>query len=393
MGRELLGAADVSDDRLAVMVADLLGEDTVSLCDVRVDIVDYDLPAITTAGRWWVSGHARGSHGEMPFRMFVKHVQNWSRSPQFAFVPPEIRDIAAASVPWRTEANVYRPDLAQRLPDGFTMPRALAVIDLDELSTAVWLEAIPDHRWPWDPARFERAAYLLGRLAGSSRVAPLAQIDDHQWTVRDYLHGRFEHQVIPMLQDQELWAHPLIANAYGGELRNRMLDALEGVPGWVDELADAPHLAGHGDACPNNLLGTDRPDAFVLIDFGFWKPLPLGFDLGQLLLGDVQIGRRPADDLAATDATIVAAYVKGLVDEGHTPEPAHVARLHALQMTVFSGLSSIPFEHLGAAPSAALEQLAETRAAITTYCLDQIEATNDTARTSAPDDRQRSGTV
>jgi hypothetical protein len=376
MGRELLGAADVSDDQLAAMVADLLGEDTISLRDVHVEVVDYDLPAITTAGRWWVSGVAVGSSGEAPFRMFVKHVQNWSRSPQFALVPAEIREMAAASVPWRTEANVYRSDLATRLPDGLTMPRALAVIDLDELSNVVWLEAIPNRSWPWDIDRFQRAAYLLGRLAGSSHVAPLAQIDDHQWTVRDYFHGRFEHQIVPMLHDHELWAHPLLANAYDRELRDRMLDALDAVPGWVDELADAPHLAGHGDACPNNLLGTNRPDAFVLIDFGFWKPLPIGFDLGQLLLGDIQIGRRPASDLAATDAPIVAAYVEGLGDEGHAPDPAQVARLHALQMTLFSGLSSMPFEHLQAAPSAALEQLAATRAAITTYCLDKIDATN-----------------
>ncbi len=374
MRRELLGAADVSDDQLAAMVADLLGEETVSIRDVRVDAVDYELSAITTAGRWWVSGHAATPNGDAPFRIFVKHVQNWSRSPQFAFVPPEIREMAAASVPWRTEANVYRLNLADRLPEGLSMPRALAVIDLDELSSAVWLEAIPVHQWPWDSDRFKRAAYLLGRLAGSSRVAPLAQIDDHQWTVLDYLHGRFEHQVVPMLRNDELWAHPLLVDAFGHGLRDRMCDALDAVPAWVEELADAPHLVGHGDACPNNLLGADRPDAFVLIDFGFWKPLPLGFELGQLLLGDIQIGRRHADTLAAIDAEIVPAYLEGLIEEGHGAVPAQVARLHALQMAVFSGLSSMPFEHLGDAPSPALERLAATRAAITTYCLDRIEA-------------------
>jgi hypothetical protein len=380
VGRELLGAADVSDDRLAAMVADLLGEDTVSLRDVRVDVVDYDLPAITTAGRWWISGHALGSDGETPFRMFVKQVHNWSRSAQFEFVPPEVREIAAASVPWRTEPNVYRSDLARRLPDGLTMPRALAVIDLDELSSAVWLEAMPNHAWPWDTHRFTRAAYLLGRLAGSPGVAPLAQIDDHQWTVRDYLDGRFHHQVVPMLHDRELWSHPLIAHAYGPGLRERMLDALNSVPAWIEELATAAHLPGHGDACPNNLLGADRPDAFVLIDFGFWKPLPLGFDLGQLLLGDIQIGRRRADDLAELDTAIVTSYLHGLTAEGHTAELAQIARLHALQMTVFSGLSSMPVEHLHAAPSPAVEHLAATRAAITTYCLNQTEAITATAR-------------
>jgi hypothetical protein len=288
--------------------------------------------------------------------------------------------MAAASVPWRTEPNIYRSDLSNRLPEGLSMPRALAVIDLDELSSAIWLEEVPLREWPWDIERFTRAAYLLGRLAGSERVAPLAQIDDHEWTVLDYLYGRFDQQVVPMLRDDELWAHPLLAHAFGPALRERMCDVLDQVPAWFEELAGAPHVVGHGDACPNNLLGAQRPDAFVMIDFGFWKPLPLGFDLGQLLLGDVQIGRRPADDLAAVDAQIVPAYVEGLTDEGYAAEPAKVARLHALQMAVFIGLSSMPFEHLGDPPSPALDRLAATRAAITTYCLDRVEATQVTTQ-------------
>ena len=378
MGRELLGAADVSDDQLATIVAGVLGEETVTLRDVTVDPVDYDLPAITTAGRWWVSGRADTPTGVAAFRVFVKQVHNWSRSPQFAFVPPDLQVVAAASVPWRTEPNIYRSDLSNRLPEGLSMPRALAVIDIDELSSAVWLEEVPLREWPWDIGRFTRAAYLLGRLAGSERVAPLAQIDDHRWTVLDYLHGRFDQQVVPMLRDDELWTHPLLAHAFGDGLRDRMCDVLDQVPAWFEELAEAPHVVGHGDACPNNLLGSPRRDAFVLIDFNFWKPLPLGFDLGQLLLGDVQIGRRPADDLAAVDAQIVPAYVAGLTDEGYAADPAQVLRLHALQMAVFSGLSSMPFEHLGDPPSPALERLAATRAAITTYCLDRVEATQAT---------------
>ncbi|WP_295696919.1 phosphotransferase [Lapillicoccus sp.] len=160
------------------------------------------------------------------------------------------------------------------------------------------------------------SAEPLGRLAASPRVAPLAQIDDHRWSVLDYESGRFERQVVPMLRDDALWTHPLIARTFGDRLRQRMLDTLDDVPAWFQELAAAPHGVGHGDACPNNLLGTDRRDEFVLIDFGFWKPLPLGFDLGQLLLGDVQIGRRSVDDLDLIDAHIVPAYAEGLAAEG-----------------------------------------------------------------------------
>jgi hypothetical protein len=99
------------------------------------------------------------------------------------------------------------------------------------------------------------------------------------------------------------------------------------------------------------------------------------------LLGDVQIGRRGADDLAEVDAEIVAAYIEGLSDEGHPAEPGQVARLHALQMAVFSGLSSVPVEYLGAPPSPARDRLARARASIATYCLDLVDATNGTTRT------------
>lgn len=375
MTRELLGAADVSDEQLSAMVAQLLHEPGVELLEVRVDPVQYDLPAITTAARWWVSGQATTSAGVTPFRIFVKQVQNWCRSPLFAMVPAEMRETAAASVPWRTEAAVYRSDLATRLPAGLSMPRALAVVDIDELSSAVWLEVVPANPWPWDANRYACAAHLLGRLAGNRRVAELAQIDDHQWTMYDYLHGRFEHQVVPMLFDDQLWLHPLISGAYSPELRDRMRAATGRAADWVEELVAAPHAAGHGDACPNNLLGTERQDEFVLIDFGFWKPLPVGFDLGQLLLGEVQLGRAPAAGLADVDRRIVPAFRDGLAAEGCEMDPAKLTRVHALQMTMFSGLSSLPFEHLGSPLTPELRRVAADRAAITAYCLDLVEAT------------------
>ena len=113
-----LGAADVSDAQLARMVADLLHED--------------DGRAGRLAGRPGRLRPARDHHrprgmGERPrrdrraarpFRFFVKQVQAWERPPLFQHVPEEYREMAVAGVPWKTEAEVYRSDLADRLPDG-----------------------------------------------------------------------------------------------------------------------------------------------------------------------------------------------------------------------------------------------------------------------------------
>src|SRR3954471_21074884 len=159
--RDELGPADVTDAQLAAMVATLLHEDEVELLDARVDPVDYDLPAITTGGRWWVSGHVATPCSRAPFRMFVKQVQSWERSPFFEFVPDEFRELAVAGVPWKTEADVYRSELVNRLPEGLTVPRALGVFDLDESSSSIWLAEVPVRPATWDTERYERAAYLL----------------------------------------------------------------------------------------------------------------------------------------------------------------------------------------------------------------------------------------
>lgn len=49
--RTELGPADVDDQALAGMVATELGVPEVELLSCTVDVVDYDIEALTTAGR------------------------------------------------------------------------------------------------------------------------------------------------------------------------------------------------------------------------------------------------------------------------------------------------------------------------------------------------------
>ena len=371
--RDLLGAADVSDTQLADMVASLLHDEVESVHDVAVEPVDYDLPAITTVGRWWVSGAAATPAGEQRFRMFLKHVQAWERHPFFQLVPEEYRADAAAGIPWRTEPLVYRSDLADRLPDGLAMPRALGVFDIDELSAAVWLEEVPAPPATWDLARYGRAAHLLGRLAASRRVSPLGRLGT-DFTLTWYASGRLAIQVVPMLRSDEIWRHPLCA-AFDRELRDRLLTASDRALELAAEIDALPFLTCHGDACPNNLLATERDDEVVVIDFGFWGRMPVGFDLGQLLIGDVQIGKRSADTLAAVDEVIVSAYVDGLRAEGNDIGVDEVRRAHAIQLLLMSGLSSVPFDLFEKPVTADTMRIAADRAEIARYCLDLVDAT------------------
>jgi hypothetical protein len=375
--RSALGPADVSDEQLSGMVADLLGADPAetTVVDSVAQVFPYDLPAITTAGRYWVSGTAEVDGAPKSFRMFVKHIQSWARHPFFAMVPPEQREWAAASVPWRTEALAYRSDLRDRLPQGLVMPRALGVFDLDEDSNAVWLEEVPVVAHEWDLGRYAKAARLLGRHATSAGVMELLDSVGHSMTIQTSHEGRLSMAVLPTLRDDRIWQHPLVAGAFDDDLRARLMEAAHRSAEYAEELSTRPIVASHGDACPNNLLARAGSDDFVLIDYGFWGPGPIGYDLSQLLVGDVQIGRRTADDLADVEDTILPAYVEGMRAEGDTTPADVVRRSHALQLMIFTGLSCLPFEHLGSEPTPELHHLAAQRSGIARFSLDLLDAT------------------
>ena len=156
----------------------------------------------------------------------------------------------------------------------------------------------------------------------------------------------------------------------------RLRVAADAVPAYADELDALPSAASHGDASTNNLLVRADTDELTLIDFGFWTPKPLGFDIRQLLIGEVQLGRRPAADLPAIDAAVTAGYLAGVRDEGDATDPQAIRRCHALCLLLYSGLSLFPWEQLGDPSAITPEQVAAARerAAATRFCLDLAEA-------------------
>ena len=345
--RDELGAADVSDAQLAAMVADLLHEDSVELLDSRVDPVDYDLPAITTGGRWWVSGHVAAQAERAPFRFFVKQVQSWERHPFFEFVPEEFREMAVATVPWKTEAQVYRSDLATRLrPTGSPcLGRSVCSTSMPR-RPAIWLEEVPGAAGPRGTALATSGRRTCSAGSPAARTwRRWPTLRDVDWKLSTYVEGRVNVQVAPMLLGDDIWQHPLTRGLRRGAARPaaRQRPARGECAGRRGRCA-ALRVLSHGDACPNNLLAGERDDELVMIDFGFWGGAPVGFDLSQLLVGDIQIGNRAADDLAELDEAIVAAYVAGLRAEGCEIPEEQVRRAHALCLLIMTGLSTVPFD-------------------------------------------------
>jgi hypothetical protein len=379
----LLGPADVTDDELAAFAAAGLGAGRVTVLTSSAEVFPYDRPAITTAGRYLVTGTARTGTGEVrAFAFFVKVIHAYQRSPLRFAIPAHLRAQAAALIPWRTEADLYRSDLRDRLPAGLTIPRAAAVRDLDAGSAALWLEQVPARRVAWDLRRHARAAYLLGRLAASRAVAPLATAVHGARTPRIYAGTWLAHVALPALTRDDVWAHPLVRGVFDARLRRRLLAAADALPALLDELDDAPAATAHGDACTANLLAAGDRDALVMVDLGFCGQAPLGTDLGQLILGEVQAGQRQPADLPGLEAACLPAYVAGLHAEGGTASLAQVRRTHAALLTVFSALPSIPIEHLHDEPTPRLRRLIHGRAAIARFALDLLDDTTPSTRPS-----------
>jgi hypothetical protein len=382
-GRELLGPADVQDDELAAFAAADLGVQHATVLTSSVQVFPYDRPAITTAGRYLVTGSARTDNGEVrAFSLFVKVIQAYQRSPLRFAVPEHLRAEAAVFIPWHTEADLYRSDLRDRLPGGLTIPRAAAVRDLDADSAALWLEHIPGRRVTWDIERHARAAYLLGRLAACRAVAPVATAVHGARTPRTYADTWLAHIVLPVLAEDEVWAHPLVRDTFDASLRHRLLAAADALPALLDELDAAPIATAHGDACTANLLAARDRDALVMVDLGFCGRAPLGTDLGQLVLGEIQTGQRHPADLPHIEAACLPAYLAGVHAEGGTAGSAQIRRTHAALMTVFSALPSVPIEHLDDEPTPRLRRLFHDRAAIARLVLDLLDDTTPGARPS-----------
>ncbi len=386
---EVLDGDDVTDAVLAQIVAALWQVPTVTLLDTTAEPVAYDVPSILTGARTWVRGHADDGTGPRDFTLFVKRVHNWRHSPAFASVPPEIAEWAAASLPWRAEPLLYASDLADRLPEGLTMPRGLRVEERSDETAVLWLEAVACDPLPWTYDDSVRAARLLGRLAGSARVAPLAGIDTQEWDIQSFVQGRLAHTVLPGLHDDTTWRHPAVAEHFG-DLRDSLVAVAGRLDALATEFAASLHLTAHGDACPNNLLRRAGDPGFTLIDFALWRPQPVGFDLAQLLVGDIQIGRQDVADLPERAEACVGAYVAGLADESVHVPLEQVRRGYAVSLMLFNGLPSLPTEMLQeeAALDAAggvteefrtaFDHWAQQRSGIARHALDVLQRTEPT---------------
>ncbi len=338
--------------------------------NVRVESVvvqpfPYSWGAPATAGLWRVDvAHEAGTQSY--FVKLLRHVRRW---PGLLAVPEQFREELCRAIPWRFEYDICRAGIADLLPDGMRTPTLHYAKEIDDDHVALWWEFVEVDPLPWQPEDFARAAYLLGRLAARRRQGtpanariPLVPKEMERGALRYFV----EHRILIATVGE---LHALRAQPVPGvpaDLVAEMLALAGRLPGLLDRLDRLPQTYAHGDASPQNLLiPVGKRSERVVIDWGFGTLLPIGFDLGQLLVGLAHAGELAAAELPAIDAAIFDAYLDGLADEDYAVDPADVRLGYVGSLTARSALASLGLDEPGGVtPEFLAQRVALTRALV-----------------------------
>jgi hypothetical protein len=112
----------------------------------------------------------------------------------------------------------------------------------------------------------------------------------------------------------------------------------------------------------------------VVIDWGLEKPVPIGFDLGQLLIGLAHADELEVGAMPSIEQAILPAYRDGLDAEGWQLPEKTVRDGFIGTLICRSALSAIPFVTPGSPPAG--RQTLENRLRLSRYLLD-LAATLD----------------
>lgn len=324
--------------------------------DPRVNAtpLGYDQGSPVTAGLWRVEVTSQGP-GCTFFVKLVRHTRLW---PGLRWLPDDAaRAEFIGYYPWQYELDIHQSGIGAILPDGMRTPQLHHVSRPDADHLSLWWEFIHERAGTWTLADYRLAARLLGQLAARRRAG--AQVNEALPAIarnsgsalRFYTSRRVFGGMLPILQSGQVWQHPVLAEALqltGEQQLPADMAALGArLPQVLDMLDDLPQTHAHGDASPRNLLlPADAPGTIVVIDWGFGTLLPVGFDLGQLLVGLAHAGQADPAAIPAIDAQIFPAYLDGLAAEDYKADPAQVRAGYLGSLAARSALCAIPFETL-----------------------------------------------
>jgi hypothetical protein len=385
---ELLGRDALAGDDLTALVRTITGHPEADPRDVRVEPVDYLIGTPSTEALLRVFGTATLPTGSpetytVDWSCFVKKLQSPRHWPFIAMVPEGFREAFIQNLPWKLEIAVHQSGIADLLPDGMRLAKAYRIDEYDDDRGTLWMENVVQEPGPWPLERFERAAYLLGRLSARRQphlvepLLPRGNITTPGVGLRYYTNGRVLSSAVPALADPETWRHPMLAAAVcqlgDHRLRDDLLDLAARLPAVLDALDALPQCYQHGDASPQNLLvPKGKPDEFVVIDWGFDCPQAVGFDLGQLLIGLAHAGELSPEALPIVHKLIFKAFMKGLAEEGMVATEEQVLYGYLGSLLARATFTALPLEQITRTGDKSTQAMFEERVMLTRVLVDLV---------------------
>ncbi|WP_232828507.1 phosphotransferase [Kribbella monticola] len=382
-----LGRDALDEQEFTELVEAITAEPGARPMSARVVPVDYLIGTPSTEQLLRLFGTAELPSGEqVAWSCFVKKLQSARHWPMIHVVPEPVRQDFIDKLPWRLEIAVHRSGIADILPDGLRLPTAYRIDEHEDDRAVLWMENVDQAPGCWPLERFERAAYLLGRLSARRQthlVQPFLAREDVQVPglgLRYYTSGRVQMAALPGLADEQTWRHPLLAsavcNAGDHGLRDELLELGARLPAVLDALDALPQTYQHGDASPQNLLvSKDNEDEFVVIDWGFDCPQAVGFDLGQLLIGLAHAGELSPDALPAVHRVILPAFREGLAADGMAVPEEQVRYGYLGSLMCRAAFTALPLELFGKNDSVT-EALFYERVRLTRAIVDLVKEIN-----------------
>ena len=287
--------------------------------DPTAQVLEWSATAIahvgiidTTGGLHLVAGRLRTRGREIPLSCVLKVL---TRPPKDECAEP------ASWCYWRREAAFYGSDLVAELPGTLRAPRPYGVVEGDT-TAHVWMEHIVARQGRWRPEDFRRAAHAAGLTAGAYLTG--RPLPDAPWLSRSFLRS--------ILADSGFWAATMnadtgaawrspLAEPFGATTRERVVRL------WADRddllaMTEAlPHVFGHGDLHPRNILLPAGGHDLVALDWGFCGPAPLGTDLCDLVLLTAWFCDIEIADIPAVEEIAFAGYEDGLRRAGWDGDP------------------------------------------------------------------------
>ncbi|MEV5966661.1 phosphotransferase [Kribbella sp. NPDC051952] len=381
---EPLGRDAPSVDDFTALVRTITADPGATPGDVRVEPVDYPIGTPSTEALLRLFGTATTTSGEVvDWSCFIKKFQSARHWIYVDMVPEGFREAFIQNLPWELEIAVHRSTIADVLPEGMRLPNAYRIDVYDDDRGTLWMENVVQEPGPWPMERFERAGYLLGRLSARRQphlvepLLPRGNVTTPGVGLRYYTGGRVQMAALPTIANPETWKHPLLAaavcNLGDHGLRDDLLDLGERLPAVLDALDALPQCYQHGDASPQNLLvAKDKPDEFVVIDWGFDCPQAIGFDLGQLLVGLAHAGELAPEALPMVHKVIFKAFLKGLAEEGMQVTEEQVLYGYLGSLCARATFTALPLEEITRMGGGATLQLFEERVQLTRTLVDLV---------------------